>query len=98
VPTYAFTCAGCGPFELLRRMSEASAPASCPQCGGDARRRFTPPGVARLSTPVRSALDRELKSGHEPDVVARKEGRPMPHLHDHGHHGHHHAPPWAMSH
>ncbi len=37
--TYEFRCSACGQeFELKRRMSEASQPAKCPQCGAEAER------------------------------------------------------------
>lgn len=91
MPTYAFSCAACGSFDVTRRVAEAAAPASCPSCGAQARRVFTPPGLALLAKPVRGLLDREEKSGHEPDVVARKAGRPLPHRHEP-------TPPWVLSH
>jgi putative FmdB family regulatory protein len=91
VPSYAFACAGCGPFELARPMAEAGSAARCPACGTEARRVFTPPGLARLAKPVRSALDMEEKSAHEPAVVADKRGRPLPHRHAA-------APPWVLTH
>ena len=91
MPIYAFTCAGCGPFELLRPMAEADSAANCPACGTEARRVFTPPGLVRLARPVRSALDMEEKSAHEPAVVTEKRGRPLPHRHAEG-------PPWALAH
>jgi putative FmdB family regulatory protein len=91
VPLYAFDCAGCGPFELVRPMADAGAPCTCPACGTQARRLFTPPGLALLARPVRRALDMEEKSAFEPDVVATKRGRPLPH-------GRHHGPPWVLSH
>jgi putative FmdB family regulatory protein len=88
---YAFACGGCGPFEVVRPMSDAAAPARCPICGSEARRIFTPPGLARLAKPMRLALDGEERSAHEPAVVTTKRGQPMPH-------GHGPAPPWVMSH
>jgi putative FmdB family regulatory protein len=91
VPIYAFTCVECGPFEVTRRGAEAAAPAACPGCGAAARRIFTPPGLALLAKPVRGLLDREEKSAHEPDVVARKTGRPLPHRHEP-------SAPWVLSH
>lgn len=91
MPVYAFTCTGCGAFELSRPMAEAAAPARCPACGGEARRVFTPPGLALLARPVRRALEVEEKSAHEPDVVSTKRGRPMGHRHGP-------APPWVLSH
>jgi putative FmdB family regulatory protein len=91
MPVYAFSCADCGPFDVTRRGADAGAPAACPACGAEARRVFTPPGLALLARPVRGLLDREEKSAHEPDVVAHKTGRPMPHRHEP-------APPWVLSH
>jgi hypothetical protein len=41
--------------------------------------------------PLRTALDREEKSAHEPEVVSVKAGRPLPHAHAP-------APPWVLSH
>jgi putative FmdB family regulatory protein len=91
VPVYAFTCAACGEFELMRKAADAGAPAACPGCGTPARRVFSPPGLALLARPLRGALDREEKSAHEPEVVAAKTGRPLPHRHAP-------APPWVLSH
>jgi putative FmdB family regulatory protein len=91
VPIYAFICEGCGPFELVRPVAEASTAAACPTCGTEARRVFTPPGLALLARPARRALDLEEKSAHEPDVVTEKRGRPLPHRHAKG-------PPWALAH
>jgi putative FmdB family regulatory protein len=88
---YAFRCEACGAFDVVRPMAEASAPAQCPSCGDEARRVYSPPGLALVAAPLRRALDTEQKSAHEPDVVARKSGRPMPH-------GHEPAPPWVMAH
>jgi putative FmdB family regulatory protein len=91
VPIYAFTCAECGPFEVQRPVTEAGAPASCPSCRGEARRVFTPPGLALLARPLRKTLDLEEKSRHEPEVVADKRGRPLPHKHEP-------TAPWVMPH
>jgi putative FmdB family regulatory protein len=91
VPVYAFMCAGCGPFDLLRPMGEAGAPARCPECGGAGRRVFTPPGLAPLAAPARRALNIEERSAHEPAVVGQKRGRPLPH-------GHAPTPPWTLGH
>jgi putative FmdB family regulatory protein len=91
VPVYAFMCDGCGPFDLVRPMAEASSAVACPTCGARARRVFTPPGLALLATPVRRALDLEEKSAHEPEVVTEKRGHAMPHRHAA-------APPWTVAH
>jgi putative FmdB family regulatory protein len=85
VPVYEFTCEACGPLELRLSMVDASAPRTCPRCDAPARRRFTPPGVARTPAPMRAARDREERSAHEPEVVAAPCGQPLP-----GHHGHRH--------
>lgn len=91
MPVYAFTCSGCGGFELTRPMAQAAAPAQCPECGAEARRVFSPPGLALLARPMRRALDREEQSAHEPEVTGVKRGRPLPHSHGP-------APPWVLSH
>jgi hypothetical protein len=72
-------------------MAAAGAPARCPECGSDARRVFSPPGLALIARPVRRALDIEEKSAHEPEVVSEKRGRPLPHRHAS-------SPPWAIGH
>lgn len=91
MPIYAFRCRECGPFELVRPMTDAGAAAACPGCGDEARRVYTPPGLALLATPVRGTLDRQERSAHEPDVVTKKEGRALPHRHAP-------SPPWVLSH
>ena len=91
---YEYDCATCGPFDVIRPMAESARPARCPGCGEEARRVFSPPALPLLARPMRTALDREEKSAHEPDVSTTKVGRPL-HLHDH----HHSSPrPWALSH
>jgi putative FmdB family regulatory protein len=94
VPLYAFACGRCGPFEAFRPVQEAAAAAVCPGCGAPARRRYTPPGIALMARPLRHARDREERSAHEPEVVGRKAGRPLPHRHGHGGA----AQPWTMTH
>jgi putative FmdB family regulatory protein len=91
VPVYAFACDRCGDFDVMRPMAEAAGPAMCPTCGSEARRVFTPPGLRTLPVAVRTGLEMEEKSAHEPDVVATKTGRPLPHRHDP-------TPPWVLSH
>ena len=79
MPVYAFNCERCGGFDAWRPVAEAAASLACPSCGTSARRRFTPPGVARTPAPLRVARDREARSAHEPDVVAAPAaGRPLP--------------------
>jgi putative FmdB family regulatory protein len=91
MPVYAFRCETCGAFDVMRPMAEASVPTQCPDCGDEARRVFSPPGLALVAKPLRRALDSEEKSAHEPDLVTRKRGRHMPHAHDP-------SPPWVLAH
>lgn len=91
MPVYAFMCVDCGPFDLMRAVGQASALAHCPACGGEARRVFTPPGLALLTRPVRRTLEMEEKSAHEPALVVEKRGRPLPHRHAP-------TPPWTLGH
>jgi putative FmdB family regulatory protein len=78
MPVYVFTCHECGTFELSRPMAETGKAAQCPSCLREARRVFTPPGLTRLTRPVRQALETEEASAHEPRVVTEKRGRPLP--------------------
>jgi putative FmdB family regulatory protein len=88
MPVYVFSCRDCGPFELSRPMAETGNAAHCPICLHEARRIFTPPGLARLATPVRRVLETEEASAHEPRVVTQKRGRPLPRHRSP-------APPWV---
>ena len=88
---YEFACEDCGGFEVTRPMAQAGLPAPCPACGATARRVFSPPRLALVDRPVRRALNLEEKSAHEPAVVTRKAGHPLPH-------GHAPSPPWVLSH
>src|SRR3954470_7616346 len=40
MPTYEYRCTVCGPFEVDRRITEASRPALCPTCREDATRQY----------------------------------------------------------
>jgi putative FmdB family regulatory protein len=91
MPLYAYSCDRCGLFEVRRSVSEVRARARCPACGAVGTRVFTAPLLARLDRPLRSALDREEASGHEPEVTSAKRGRPLPHVHEQ-------SPPWVLSH
>lgn len=93
MPVYVVTCEACGPFELWRPVLDAAAALACPTCGAPARRRFTPPGVARTPAPLRAARDREDRSVHEPEVVRGPSGRSLPWEHRRAH-----GPPWTVGH
>jgi putative FmdB family regulatory protein len=91
MPFYDFMCDSCGPYEVERPISEATAPAPCPCCRRTGRRVFTPPGTVRTPGGLRHARDLEEKSAHEPDLAPRPRGRPL-HLHEHAQR----TPPWAV--
>jgi len=73
-------------------MAEAGSGACCPVCDRQARRVFTPPGLARLAPPLRRALESEEASAHEPRVVTQKRGHPLPQRQRRRP-----SPPWVLS-
>lgn len=89
MPVYVFTCPVCGRFELARPMARAGEAACCPECRCEARRVYTPPNHALLTSEVRGALGAEEASAHEPRVVDTKYGRPMRHRPEP-------TPPWVL--
>jgi putative FmdB family regulatory protein len=91
MPVYVFSCPECGRFELSLPMARAAGAASCPGCAREARRVFTPPGLTRPGSPLRRALETEEASAHEPRVVTKKRGRPLPQPQHHTP-----TPPWAL--
>ncbi len=51
IPIYPFHCDACGAeFEVSRKISAMRDPASCPACGKDARRVFTPLTLGGVAT------------------------------------------------
>ncbi len=45
MPTYAFSCAACGPYEERREHHRAAEASACPACGAEGRRVFGVPAV-----------------------------------------------------
>jgi putative FmdB family regulatory protein len=46
MPTYEYSCAGCGAtFEVLRKVAERDQPIGCPSCGGESRRGLATPSL-----------------------------------------------------
>jgi putative FmdB family regulatory protein len=78
LPTYAFRCAQCGGFDLVRPMAEAGATAVCPSCGEAARRVFVAPALRALDTGLRQALAAGEQSADSPQVVTSVPGRSRP--------------------
>ncbi len=67
---YEYTCHTHGAFESMHRLGEAPPDASCPVCGGTARRVISAPVVisARRAA-LFSAVERSEKSRHDPELV-----------------------------
>ena len=78
LPTYAFRCAQCGGFDLVRPMAEARATAVCPSCGEADRRVFVAPALRALDTGLRQALAAGEQSADSPQVVTSVPGRSRP--------------------
>lgn len=68
MPAYESACDTCGAFDLHLNLSEASAVASCPHCGSQARRVYSVPGVISISKTEKSARLRNER-GAEPKVL-----------------------------
>ena len=71
MPLYEYRCNDCGPFTALRKMSEASKPAFCDNCGGISNRLISVPNYALLGQSLRMAHERNEKSAHDPKVAKR---------------------------
>ncbi|MFE9438628.1 FmdB family zinc ribbon protein [Streptomyces sp. NPDC006602] len=67
--TYQYRCTGCGTFDVIRPMGRALAEEPCDTCGGQARRVFSAPLLARTPAPLARALRAQEASAHEPRVV-----------------------------
>ncbi|WP_423414939.1 zinc ribbon domain-containing protein [Hyphomicrobium sp. B1] len=67
MPVYDYDCPSCGPFSVLRSMSEFELPHDCPDCGTEAPRAIlTAPAIAGLSRARRIAAETNERSSHEP--------------------------------
>jgi putative FmdB family regulatory protein len=69
--TYDYRCPSCGTFEQRATMGTAAPVTTCPTCGQDARRVFSPPLTSRTPQPLAAALAREEASRDAPEVVHR---------------------------
>jgi len=50
MPTYDYVCSACGPFRLLRPMSECLEPGPCPGCGTPALPQPAAPRLAGMDS------------------------------------------------
>lgn len=74
--TYEYRCVDCGVFEEHRPMGTATESATCPCCGGDAKRVFSPPMIHQLPEQLSTMLAREEQSRDYPEVVSQVPPRP----------------------
>ncbi len=75
MPTYAFTCSGCGDLDQFFRIAEVPRAVPCPHCGSQAVRRFTAPAIGHEPNISTRLVEATRRSAHEPEVVARPPGR-----------------------
>ena len=69
MPTYAYRCGRCGPFERRASMIEVADAVACPGCGDEAPRGVTSPSLHTPGTASRVAAAHE-RSAHAPGVTA----------------------------
>lgn len=78
MPAYDFRCTACDErFEVTRPMSK-TGPEPCPECGAEAKRVFTPVGVAFKGSGFHNTdyktRPSEPKTDAAPSCPAKKEG------------------------
>lgn len=73
MPLYDYHCAGCGPFQAWRPMSEADAAGICPVCAASAARIVLAPYLNTMRATTRIAHERNERSADEPRVMSRAE-------------------------
>jgi putative FmdB family regulatory protein len=66
---YEYRCEHDGAFDVARPIGTAPASVACPECAGEAVRVFSNPMVSFAPRELVAALDHEVKTRYEPDVV-----------------------------
>jgi putative FmdB family regulatory protein len=67
MPIYDYDCPSCGPFAVLRSMSEFELPHDCPNCNAEAPRVIlVAPAISGMSSARRAAAETNERSSHEP--------------------------------
>ncbi|GBU18197.1 MULTISPECIES: zinc ribbon domain-containing protein [Methylobacterium] len=67
MPVYDYACESCGPFTVLRPMSQFRDPHDCPDCGAECARAFlTAPNLASMDAGRRKAFAVNERSAHAP--------------------------------
>ena len=69
MPVYEYLCEGCGPFKLMRSMSEYELPADCPLCQASAPR-------VMLTAPYCSTASPQSRLAQAASERGSAEGRP----------------------
>jgi putative FmdB family regulatory protein len=77
MPLYDYQCRRCGPFREWRRMSDYAKAVECPECRRPAARSVATPTLG-MDAGLRKAHAINEKSAHEPRVVRRRRGDPIP--------------------
>jgi putative FmdB family regulatory protein len=101
MPLYTYECEDHGFFSDWRAMSESEQPLPCPMCGWLSERTVSAPYLG-MASGLKHIHGANEKSAHEPRVVRRRRGDPIPshevhrdltvrHSHNHSHHGHSHS-------
>ena len=76
---YEYRCERHGAFDVMRPIGTAPASVECPECAGEAVRVFSNPMVSFAPRELVAALDHEVKTRYEPDIVSSlPRGRPAP--------------------
>jgi len=111
MPLYNYECRRHGSFREWRSMSDSEKPMPCPGCDKPARRTISSPRLGMDAT-TRKAHATNERSAHEPCIVRKRAGDPIPphdahrdltQAHNHGH-NHDHGKikrsnhPWMIRH
>jgi putative FmdB family regulatory protein len=105
MPLYNYECRRHGEFSEWASLKDYDKPVPCPSCGKLAERTVSAAYLG-MDTQLNKAFGSSEKSAHEPRVVRRRRGGPIPvhdthsdlskirgqqHTHAHDHAGHSHA-------
>ena len=104
MPLYDYECRRHGAFNDWRTISDCDSPVPCPVCGSLADRSISAPYLG-IDSGLRKSHSINEMSAHEPRIVRRRRGDPIPHdshrdlsrhrdagsAHAHKHAGHSHG-------
>lgn len=76
MPVYDYLCDSCGPFTVMRPMSECAEPHDCPDCGAAAARAIlTAPYFSSMSQIARKVAATNERSAHAPRSFAEYQAK-----------------------